>query len=117
MQVRSEISIDLVLCVDQVLAWSPFDLALTEGYRGERKQDEHYAAGRSDLKFPLSNHNVMPSRAVHIDPYPIDYKNTERYFVLAGMMIAAGKLHEVKLRWLGLTSLRDYAHWELKEKA
>jgi len=112
-EVRSELHIDLVLCVDQALEWSPFDLALTEGFRGAREQTEAYEAGLSELRFPASRHNLKPSCAVHIEPYPIDYNDLARYHLLGGLMIAAGKLLQVGLRWLGPTSLRDYAHWEL----
>ena len=114
--VRSELHIDLVLCVDQCLEWSPFDLALTEGFRGAREQTEAYEAGLSELRFPSSRHNMKPARAVHIEPYPIDYDDIARYQLLAGMMIAAGGLFNVRLRWLGPTSLRDYAHWELPKE-
>lgn len=117
--VRAELHIDLVLCVDQCMEWvnlhpdALFDLTLTEGYRGEKEQTEAYEAGLSELEFPASRHNTKPARAVHIEPYPIDYQDIDRYRVLAGMMYAAGGLLGVNLRWLGPTSLRDYAHWEL----
>ena len=117
LKIRDEIHLDLVLCVDQCLEWSFFDLAITEGRRGERRQTEAFASGASQLPWPQSKHNAIEpslSRAVHIDPYPIDYENTERYFILAGLMTAAGKLMGAELRWLGLTTLRDLAHWELK---
>ena len=112
-KIREDIHLDLVLCVDQSLEWSPFDLALTEGHRGARLQNEAFDAGLSELRFPDSRHNMKPARAVHIEPYPIDYEDIARYQLLAGIMISAGHLFDIKLRWLGPTSLRDYAHWEL----
>jgi len=114
-EVRREIELDLILVCDQALEWSEFDLCLTEGKRGKKAQNEAVAAGLSELSWPDSKHNSGDrlSRAVHIEPYPLRYEDIARYQVLGGIMIAAGKLFNVKLRWLGPTSLRDYAHWEL----
>ena len=116
LRVREEIELDLVLCVDQALEWSSFDLCLTEGRRGMREQTEAFEAGLSELQWPDSKHNFLVprlSRAVHIEPYPVDYTDIGRYQVLGGIMIATGKLLGVELRWLGPTSLRDFAHWEV----
>jgi len=110
--VREEIHHELVLCVDQCLEWSEFDLTLTEGVRDIEGQTKAYRAGLSELQWPQSKHNMRPSDAVHIEPYPIDYTDLDRYKILGGLMIAAGGLLQVKLRWLGPTSLRDWAHWE-----
>lgn len=116
LKVKEELHIDLVLCVDQCLEWSPFDLALTEGYRGEKDQNDAFDRGASELRFPHGRHNTKPARAVHIEPYPIDYDDLSRYHLLGGLMIAAGGLFNVRLRWLGPTSLRDFAHWELPKE-
>jgi len=121
MTVRAEIHEDIVIICDEVLGISPFDLSLTEGRRGQAEQHEHFLAGRSELDWPaggdgMSKHNrIAPdlSDAVHIDPYPIDYVNTQRYYILAGMMMAVAQSWDLKLRWLGLTTLRDLAHWEI----
>ena len=122
-EVREELHIDLVLVVDQVLEWTPFDITLTEGFRGPKAQTDAFESGLSELKWPASRHNMKPARAVHVHPYPVDFEVIDqsnpwlaRYHVLAGMMMAAGGLFNVELRWLGPTTLRDYAHWELPKE-
>ena len=119
-RVRDELHSDLILVVDHVLLRSPFDLTLTEGYRGVRDQTAYFEAGLSELRFPFSQHNRMPAHAVHIHPYPVTFEVVDednewlaRYHVLAGLMVCASGDLGIGLRWLGLTSLRDYAHWEL----
>jgi len=116
LEVRNEIDDRLMLICDQVLTISPFDLTLTEGRRGMEDQHIAFMSGASELDWPMSKHNAIepePSQAVHIEPYPIDYINTERYFMLAGLMIAVAESWDIRLRWLGLTTLRDLAHWEV----
>ncbi len=109
---RSELHPDLILIVDEVLRVSPFDLTITCGFRGAKEQKEAFDRGTSQLLFPASKHNRRPAEGVDIEPFPLDYENTQRYYILAGMMISKSKEWDIPLRWLGLTSLGDLAHWE-----
>ena len=58
---------------------------------GKRKQDRHFREGRSKVKFPDGKHNVMPSRAVDVVPYPIDWEDRERFHYFAGFC-AGGRI-------------------------
>lgn len=115
---------ELVVIFDRALDMSPFDIAVTDSHRGEQLQNEAFARGSSQLRWPESKHNKIPAQAGHLDPYPIDYGQTHRYYVLAGVVFAAA--HEVgyehRLRWGGdwdrdfdleEETFRDLAHWEI----
>lgn len=45
------------------------DCTILESYRDEQRQNELFAQGRSQLKWPKSNHNTRPSLAVDVAPY------------------------------------------------
>lgn len=77
------------------------DFTILEGTRDEATQNAAYATGKSKLKFPQSKHNHSPSLAVDIAPYPIDWKNRERFSYLAGIVIATANEMDIALRWGG----------------
>ena len=78
-----------------------FDCAILEGHRGEKEQTDHFLAGRSKVQFPNSKHNSTPSRAVDAAPYPINFKDRERFCVFAGLVMGIGLMKGVKIRWGG----------------
>ena len=78
-----------------------FDCTILEGFRGEVKQNKAYQEGHSKLKFPFGNHNKIPSIAVDVIPYPIDWKDRERMTYFAGYVQGIAKGMGVKLRWGG----------------
>jgi peptidoglycan L-alanyl-D-glutamate endopeptidase CwlK len=43
------------------------------GHRGETEQNEAFAAGNSQLKYPNSKHNSVPSNAVDAVPYEVNH--------------------------------------------
>lgn len=77
------------------------DFSVLCGYRGEDEQNAAYSEGRSQLKYPLSEHNKSPARAVDIAPYPIDWNNAARFAHLAGIVIGVAKERGVEVRWGG----------------
>lgn len=62
------------------------DIIVLEGHRGEEMQNKMKAEGKSQLRFPQSKHNKMPSLAMDIAPYPVDWNNRERFFYMAGIV-------------------------------
>lgn len=62
------------------------DISVLEGYRDEKAQNEAYAKGNSQVKFPHSKHNTYPSMAVDAVPYPIDWKDTQRMTYFSGVI-------------------------------
>ena len=65
------------------------DCSVLEGHRGQERQDKLYEEGKTKLKFPNGRHNMDPSNAVDVTPYPVDWKDRERWM---DIMIASGTL-------------------------
>lgn len=84
-----------------------FDCTVLEGFRGEEAQNKAFADGKSKLKWPNGNHNKNPSMAIDVSPYPIDWKDKERFIFFAGYVLGiARKLKDINainhsLRWGG----------------
>lgn len=68
-----------------------YDCTIIIGYRGEKAQNIAYENGFSKVKFPNSKHNQIPSMAVDVVPYPIDWKDTTRLLLFAGIVIGISK--------------------------
>lgn len=99
-----------------------FDFTILETHRNKAKQNKYYNNGKSKLKYPQSKHNTLPSKAVDIAPYPIDWNNEKRFYVLYGIIYAIAKEHNIKIRWGGNwdndedfddQSFMDLPHFEL----
>ena len=118
---------DLVAVACEALHAAPFDLTVTCGRRSKEDQEQAVRDGRSKVHWPHGNHNVAHegelARALDIHPYPVDFKDTRRYYILAGIMLAVAVEHGVKLRWGGdwdgdgtLTdqTFNDLPHFEIR---
>ncbi len=69
-----------------------------------------------------SQHNYMPSQAIDILPFPVDYKDIERIYYFAGWVKCTADRLKIPLRWGGDwndntlvkdQSFMDIAHYEL----
>jgi len=92
------------------------------GHRTEAEQQAVYRAGKSRLQWPDSLHNSWLSLAVDVAPYPIKWRDRERFFYLAGFVMAFAARMKIDLRWGGdwdgdMTTrnnqLDDLVHFEL----
>ena len=90
----------LVLVFEEVV--KQFDCRVTCGHRSETDQMKAYHEGRSTKQWPESKHNRIPSLAVDVVPYPVDWEDVERFYLFAGYVkgIAHGK-YDIKIRWGG----------------
>lgn len=103
------------------------DFAVIVGHRGELEQNMAWAQGKSKLKFPDSLHNKMPSLAMDVAPWPIDWssgKALERFVYLQGIIRAIAERYGIPIRqgidWdmdndMRDETFRDYPHVELRE--
>jgi len=90
------------------------DFAVLCGYRDEAAQQEAYDSGHSRLRFPQSRHNIQPSRAVDVAPYPIDWEDRERFCFLAGVILGIAHSQGIQIAWGGeWTTFPDLPHFEL----
>jgi len=58
---------DLQLLFNHVV--QDYDCTVICGHRGSEEQDEAYASGNSQLEWPKSKHNSVPSLAVDVVPH------------------------------------------------
>lgn len=98
------------------------DFRVRQGHRGQQEQERLYRQGKSKVHWPYSRHNVAPSEAVDIDPWPLDFEDTDRYYFLAGWVMAVAASMQIRLRWggdwdgdhdLAEEGFRDLGHFEL----
>lgn len=101
-----------------------FDCTVLCGHRDEGAQNIAFNDGRSKKRWPDSPHNVLPSRAIDIAPWPIDWNDLARFRYFAGWMMAMAVAKDIRLRWGGDwdrdTDLKDQTfndlvHFELVE--
>jgi peptidoglycan L-alanyl-D-glutamate endopeptidase CwlK len=99
-----------------------FDCSITCGHRTEEEQNEAFRANRSQKRYPDSKHNSIPSIAVDVCPYPIDWENLNRFYFFGGYVKKTAEILGIKVRyggdWDGDTILDDQKfidlpHWEL----
>jgi len=77
------------------------DFTVLCGHRGEIEQHQAFRDGTSKVDWPNSKHNELPSRAVDLAPYPVDWNDPQRFCVLAGYVLAVADDLGLRVRWLG----------------
>lgn len=101
-----------------------YDFTILTGHRTEEEQNKAYSQGASKLQWPHSQHNNLPSLAVDVAPWPIDWYDKNRFFFLAGVLLTLAKEEGVELRWGGDwdgdrdfkdQTFNDLPHFEIKE--
>lgn len=101
-----------------------YDCTILEGHRGKEAQNRAVEEGKSHVRWPNGKHNARPSRAVDVAPWPIDWKNTKRFYHFAAFVQGYAACLGVKIRWGGdwdrdfdLDDQRfmDLVHFELDE--
>ncbi len=73
------------------------DVTVIEGLRTEERQKELVASGASKTKY--SKH--LEGKAVDLAPYPIDWKDRDRFHYMGGMIRGIAKQLNVNVRWGG----------------
>jgi len=77
------------------------DCSILCGHRGQAEQDEALRTGKSKLGWPKSKHNTLPSKAVDVAPWPIDWTDLDRFRVFAGFVLGVAATMGIPLRWGG----------------
>ncbi len=78
-----------------------FDCTVFSGRRGQEEQDELVRQSKSQIKFPLSQHNSNPSMAVDVAAYPIHWADRERATYFAGFVMGVASENQIHIRWGG----------------
>ena len=97
------------------------DFSVIWGHRVKVDQDRMVMDGLSRAPWPTSKHNSWLARAFDLAPWPIDWKNRERFFFLAGIVLSIARSRGASLRgggaWSGQLNKKDgfddLAHFEL----
>lgn len=94
---------DLQEVMDYVLH-NVADVSLLFGHRDKATQNHFYATGKSQLQWPDSKHNALPSLAVDFQPYPMPERDVKVWAALAyiaGRAMEYAKERGIELRWGG----------------
>ena len=92
------------------------------GHRNEAAQTLAFESAKSKLQWPDSNHNALPSKAVDVMPYSINWFNYQQSAHFAGYVLGVAEEMGIKLRWGGDWDrdgqlqdqrFKDYPHFEL----
>ena len=95
------------------------DVTIIEGLRSQERQNELVAKGASKTKY--SKH--IQGKAVDVAPYPIDWKDRDRFHYMGGMVRGIGQQLGGNIRWGGDwdsdgetkdNSFDDLVHVEIK---
>tara|TARA_R100000664_G_scaffold20941_1_gene30202 strand:- start:7 stop:387 length:381 start_codon:yes stop_codon:yes gene_type:complete len=73
------------------------DVTIIEGLRSAERQEELLAKGSTKVKY--SKH--MEGKAVDLAPYPIDWKDRDRFHYMGGMVRGIAKQLGYSIRWGG----------------
>lgn len=101
-----------------------YDCTVLCGHRDRKEQDRLFSQGLSKLEFPHSKHNVFPSLAVDVAPYPINWNDREEFYHFGGFVMGVAASMGIKLRWGGDWDMdtdfhdqtfMDLPHFELVE--
>lgn len=94
-----------------------FDCRVTCGHRGKEEQDKAYHDGKSKLKWPESKHNKMPSLAVDVIPFPVDWDDTRRFYMFVGIVRGIAAMMGIPIRsgadWDGDMEFTDQTFHDL----
>ena len=98
------------------------DCSVLEGHRDERRQEQLFSEGKTKVHYPMGRHNSKPSRAVDVVPYPVDWKDRERFHLFSGFVLGVASGMGITLRWGGDWNMNfevddnkfdDFPHFEL----
>ena len=101
-----------------------FDCAIIDGHREEKTQNDYHRSGVSQLNWPDSKHNEVPSRAVDVVPYPVDWHDREQMSFFAGYVLGMARSMGINIRWGGDwnknwrvsdNKFDDLVHFELED--
>lgn len=95
------------------------DIIIICGHRNKDEQNLAFIQGNSKLNYPKSRHNSLPSQAVDIAPYPLDWNDLEAFRELAIIVKEKAEELGIDIEWGGecFGSFIDMPHYQLKKEA
>jgi len=110
------------------------DFSFLEGRRPKELQNHYFDIGTSHLKWPEGKHNVTKevdgvlvddpdglSKAFDMAPWPIDWSDSKRFILVAGVILGCAHALDIPMRWGGdwnqdfifNQKFQDMGHFEL----
>lgn len=98
-----------------------YDCTVIQGQRSQEEHERNLEAGTS--KTQNSKHVMSPAMAVDVAPYPVDWKNTKKFYHFAGYVQRVAEELGLKIRWggdwdsdgdLNDQNFNDLPHFELR---
>ena len=83
------------------------DCTVLCGHRNEEDQEKAVDQGFSKVHFPDGKHNALPSNAIDVLPWPVDWNELSRFYWFSGWVLAKAEIlrnvGEIshKIRWGG----------------
>lgn len=100
---------DLVRLFEEVV--KHYDCTILCGHRSEEEQTKAFSEGRSKVQFPDSKHNSIPSLAVDVSPYPVDWDDLGRFYHFVGYVRGVAQGMGIGIRsgadWDGDFEIKD----------
>lgn len=100
-----------------------YDITVLCGHRDQQDQDDAHTSGHSKVKWPSSKHNAVPSLAVDVAPYPLNWKDTAAFEAMGQVVLDewlkmdAEDTSSWQLVWgKTFSGLVDYPHFELRRR-
>ena len=78
-----------------------WDHTVLTGHRDEATQNQKFEQNLSQVEWPDSKHNSIPSRAIDVAPWPIDWNATEEWIMFGGYVLGVAESLGISLRWGG----------------
>lgn len=75
------------------------DFTVLAGHRNKDDQEDAFRRKASTKQWPNSKHNKLPSVAVDIAPYPVDWNDTARFARLFGYIERIAEEKDINIRW------------------
>lgn len=91
------------------------DITVLCGHRTQAEQDAAVARGASKTPWPRSRHNSLPSQAVDLAPYPIDWLDDARWARLGALGKQVAAAEGIAIEWGGDWPW-DRPHWQLRAR-
>ena len=77
------------------------DVTILEGVRSTEKQQEYFKNGKSKIDGIKKKGQHQLGKAVDLAPYPVDWKDRERFHYMGGMVRGIAHQLGYKIRWGG----------------
>ena len=106
-----EIHPDLQIIMNELI--QQMDVTILCGHRNEEDQLKAFEGGNSKLLWPNSKHNSIPSNAVDVAPYPINWNDLASFERMCGIIEGIAHVKGIKIRMGRDFSFKDYPHVEL----